>query len=333
MHSRQSGLAWRERAPATFWAPRPSRLRHPVISIGNIALGGRGKTPLVALVASILMAHGERPAILSRGYHRRRHEEGVVVVSDGLAILADVDRSGDEPLMLAERLPGAAVLVSDIRTTAGALAERVFGASVHILDDGFQHRALARDVDVVVVAPEDLAGRRLPFGRLREDPRALLRADAVIVDAPAGDPRPLEVPWSADTRLFRMRRVIGSPDVVGGASVTLNRSLPVVAVAGIARPERFRAALEADGWRVGRVMPFRDHHAFTTADTASMVRAARDIGAQAIVTTAKDAVRLRPLGALPVPLAVIPLDVVIEPPDGFRTWLLDRVRAAREPRA
>lgn len=333
MHSRGSGLAWREQDSTPFWAPRPSRLQRPVISIGNIALGGRGKTPLVALVARILMAHGERPAILSRGYRRRRPEEGVVVVSDGIAILADVDGSGDEPLMLAECLPGAPVLVSDIRTTAGALAERVFGATVHVLDDGFQHRALARDVDVVVVAPEDLAGRRLPFGRLREVPRALSRADAVIVDASSDDPRPLEVPRSADARLFRMRRVIGSPDVVGGASVILNRSLPVVAVAGIARPERFRVALEADGWRVGQVMTFRDHHRFTTADCASMVRAARDIGAQAIFTTAKDAVRLRPLGPLPVPLAVIPLDVVVEPPDGFRTWLLDRVRGARESSA
>jgi tetraacyldisaccharide 4'-kinase len=333
VHSSRSGLAWREQDPTPFWAPRPSRLRRPVISIGNIALGGRGKTPLVALVARILMAHGERPAILSRGYRRRRHEEGVVVVSDGMAILADVDRSGDEPLMLAECLPGAPVLVSDLRTTAGALAERVFGATVHVLDDGFQHRALARDVDVVVVAPEDLAGRRLPFGRLREIPRALSRADAVIVDAPSGDSRPLEFPRSADTRLFRMRRVIGSPDVVGGVFVTLNRSLPVVAVAGIARPERFRVALEADGWRVGRMMTFRDHHRFTTADTGSMVRAARDIGAEAIFTTAKDAVRLRPLGPLPVPLAVVRLDVVVEPTEGFQTWLLDRVRAARESRA
>ncbi len=127
--------------------------------------------------------------------------------------------------------------------------------------------------------------------------------------------------------------MIGVPDVVGGASVTFDRSLPVVAVAGIARPDRFRVALEADGWRVGRLMTFRDHHRFTTGDTESMQRAARDIGAQAIFTTAKDAVRLRPLGPLPVPLAVILLDVVVEPPDGFRTWLLDRVRAARESRA
>ena len=296
-------------------------------------MGGRGKTPLVALVARILITHGERPAILTRGYHRQRHEEGVVVVSDGLAMVAGVDRSGDEPVMLAESLPGAPVLVSDSRMTAGALAERLLGATVHVLDDGFQHRALARAVDVVVVVPGDLADRRLPFGRLRESPRALSRADAVVVDAPLSGPSPQALPRSACPRLFRMRRVIGAPVVVGGASVTLDRSMPVVAVAGIAEPRRFRDSLEADGWRVARLMSFRDHHQFTMADVEAMARAARDAGAPAVVTTAKDAVRLRSLGPLPLSLAVIPLDVVVEPADGFQAWLLDRVRADRESRA
>jgi tetraacyldisaccharide 4'-kinase len=303
-----------------------------VISVGNIAMGGRAKTPLVARIASILIAHGERPAILTRGYHRRRPEDGVVVVSDGTAILADGDRSGDEPLMLAESVPGAQVLVSDSRTTAGAIAERLFGATIHVLDDGFQHRALARDVDVVVVAPRDLAGRRLPFGRLRESPRSLSRADAVIVEAPVSEPPPQELSRAAQA-LFRMRRVIGAPAFVGGASVTLDRSMPVVAVAAIAEPQRFRASLEADGWRVARLVTFRDHHWFTRADVDAIVRAAKEAGAPAIFTTAKDAVRFRSLVPLPLPLAVIPLDVVVEPADGFQAWLLDRVRATRESRA
>jgi tetraacyldisaccharide 4'-kinase len=305
-----------------------------VISIGNIAMGGRAKTPLVALVARILMAQGERPAILTRGYHRRRPEDGVVVVSDGTAILADLDRSGDEPLMLAESLPGAQVLVSDSRATAGALAERVLGATVHVLDDGFQHRVLARDVDVVVVAPRDLADRRLPFGHLRESPRSLSRADAVVVDAPGSEPPSQGFQRSTLARLFRLRRVCGAPAFVGDVgSVSLDRSMPVVAVAGIAEPDRFRATLEADGWRVVRLMTFRDHHRFTRADVDAMTRAASDAGAPAVLTTAKDAVRFRPLAPMPLPLAVIPLDVVVEPADSFQAWLLDRVRAARESRA
>jgi len=296
-------------------------------------MGGRAKTPLVAQIARILIAQGERPAILTRGYGRRQPEDGVVVVSNGTAVLANCDRSGDEPLMLAERLPGVQVLVSDSRTTAGALAERVLGATVHILDDGFQHRTLARDVDVVVVAPRDLADRRLPFGRLRESPRSLSRADAVIVEAPVSEPPPQGFPTAMRARLFRMRRVIGVPAVEGGASLTLDRSMPVVAVAAIAEPGRFRASLEADGWRVVRLITFRDHHRFTRADVDTMARAARDAGAPAVFTTAKDAVRFRSLAPLPLPLAVIPLDVVVEPADGFRAWLLDRVRAARELRA
>ncbi len=102
-------------------------------------MGGRGKTPVVAYVARLLVEAGERPAILSRGYGRRRQEDGVVVVSDGRHLLADLDRSGDEPLMLARTVPGAAVLVCERRALAGALAERRFGATVHVLDDGFQH--------------------------------------------------------------------------------------------------------------------------------------------------------------------------------------------------
>jgi tetraacyldisaccharide-1-P 4'-kinase len=124
--------------------------------------------------------------------------------------------------------------------------------------------------------------------------------------------------------------VIGAPAFVGGASVTLDRSMPVVAVAAIAEPGRFRASLEADGWRVVRLITFRDHHRFTRADVDAIVRAAKDAGAPAVFTTAKDAVRFRPFVPLPLPLAVIPLDVMVEPADDFQAWLLDRVRATRE---
>ena len=137
------------------------------VSVGNIAFGGRGKTPTVAYVARILRDAGERVAILSRGYGRRVVEDGVVVVSDGTHVLADLDRAGDEPLMLARDLPGVAVLVCDQRAVAGALAQHVLGATALVLDDGFQHRQMRRDLDIVLVAPGDLTGRRAPLGRLR----------------------------------------------------------------------------------------------------------------------------------------------------------------------
>jgi tetraacyldisaccharide 4'-kinase len=157
--------------------PPPSSF---VVSVGNIAFGGRGKTPTVAHIARLLVEMGERPAVLSRGYGRRIVEDGVVVVSDGRRLLADVDRAGDEPLMLARDLPGIPVLVCEQRAVAGALARHRFGCTALVLDDGFQHRQMARDVDVVLVAPEDLTGRRAPFGRLRESPSVLARADALI---------------------------------------------------------------------------------------------------------------------------------------------------------
>jgi tetraacyldisaccharide 4'-kinase len=307
-----------------------ARLQRPVISIGNLALGGRGKTPLVAFVARLLLSQGERPAILSRGYHRRRVADGVVVVSDGRAVVGDLDHSGDEPLMLAERLPGVRVLVSDSRTLAGALAERALGASVHILDDGFQHRALARDLDVVLVAPEDLTGRRLPFGRLREGPAALARADAVIVDHPGAD-GPADLPRGPVQ--FRLRRALGAPVSLDQSPRPWDRRQPVVAVAGLAHPDRFETSLRADGWQVARLLSFPDHHPYAPADVADMARAVRESGASAVVTTEKDAVRLRSAGPVAVPVAVVSLEVAVDPPDAFQTWLLDRLSAAKRARA
>ncbi len=192
---------------------RRRRLARPVISIGNLVVGGSGKTPIAAHVAALLADAGEKPAILSRGYKRERADERVVVVSDGRRLLADLARAGDEPLMLARMLldprgagaawrivadvrapadaaseqadtgRGVGVFVARRRYDAGLLAEQRYGATVHLLDDGFQHHALARDVDLLVVAPHDLEGGAtlLPIGRLREPVDVARRADALLV--------------------------------------------------------------------------------------------------------------------------------------------------------
>ncbi len=147
-----------------------------------MAVGGSGKTPLVAHLARLLQDAGHRPAILTRGYARARPSDGVTVVSDGERLLADLDRAGDEPLMLARRLPGVPVLVSSDRYLSGRLAERRFDCSVHLLDDGFQHFQLERDVDLVVVSGADLARPgTLPSGRLREPLDVLRDASAVVL--------------------------------------------------------------------------------------------------------------------------------------------------------
>ena len=312
-----------------LWKTGPS----PVVSVGNIAVGGRGKTPLVAYVARLLVAAGERPAILSRGYARRLTEDGVVVVSDGAHVLADLDRSGDEPLMLARAVPGAAVLVCEQRAIAAALAERALGATVHVLDDGFQHRSMRRDIDIVALAPEDLRGRQFPFGRLRDSPSALRRADAIVIESAANGAPGLQT-RGPDLQLtcpmFSMTRQLGQPEPIDPGHSAPNRgAAPVVALAGIARPERFVQSLEAAGWKVAALMPFPDHHQYSASDLARAAQKVRETGAAGILTTDKDAVRLRSLRPLPVPVAAVPLAVTIDPAREFDAWLLESIEKVR----
>ena len=306
--------------------------RVPVVSVGNLAMGGRGKSPTAGLVARLLVEAGERPAILSRGYARRDPVEGVVIVSDGRHRLADLDRSGDEPLMLARHVPGAAVLVCETRAMAAALAERELGATVHVLDDGFQHRSLARDLDIVIVTPGDLSDRQVPFGRLRSPVTALRRAAAVIVDGvldAAAEARLAAVVDRTRTQVFHLTRAIGTPWWLEHQSAGLSVAAPVVALAAIARPERFTVALTQAGWTVAESVGFRDHHAFTRRDLARVASALTRTSAAAVLTTEKDAMRLLPMRPIGLPVAAVPLTVAVEPMAGFREWLIGRVGEVR----
>jgi tetraacyldisaccharide 4'-kinase len=322
LSSLYAALARRRRE---FYAARPDRrqrLRRPVISVGNLAVGGRGKTPVVACLARLLVEMGERPAILSRGYRRRQPEDGVVVVRDAHVMRADLDRSGDEPLMLARSLPGVAVLVSPDRYVAGRIAEQHLGATVHVLDDGFQHLPLDRDIDLVIIDAEDVSAeaRTLPEGRLRELPDALIAADAVL----AVDEGALEgVPGAASTATFRLRRSIGR---IGGEI----QKGSVMAVAGIAGPERFFEDLRSGGLAVVATAAFRDHHRYSRRDLDRLVRTARAAGAARIVTTEKDYVRLLPFRPFALPIDWVPLTMEPDPLPDFRVWLAGALNAARD---
>jgi tetraacyldisaccharide 4'-kinase len=311
---------------------RRSRLAQPVVSVGNLRVGGSGKTPVVESLARLLVSQGEHPVILSRGYGRRRPAEGVTVVSDRSRIVSDLDAAGDEPLMLARSLPGVPVLVGADRFLSGRLAERKLGATVHLLDDGFQHLSLARDVDLLLLDESDLTDRVVPLGRLREPLTAATCADAVLA------------PAAGDAALDRFRRLVGSGTVwevrralgpvrwLGdGGSAALDRSERVFAVAGIARPERFFGDLQAAGWTLVGTMIFRDHHRYRATDTERIAAAARASGAAAVLTTEKDAVRLENVLPQDVSVAVVPLTASIEPPR-FTEWLCDRLRLARSRR-
>ena len=296
------------------------RLDAPVISIGNLTIGGSGKTPLAAEVARALLAMGERPSILSRGYARKIFDEGVVIVSDGNRVLVDVERSGDEPQMLAWAVPRAAVLVSSSRYVAGRIAETRLGCTVHVLDDGFQHFDLMRDIDLLV-SPDASDTRALPFGRLREPLDAASAADALLVDADVRSAE-LQPGHARDAHpAFTFSRRLGGPAP----------DVPAFAFAGIAKPQRFFTDLEKAGWKLTGRRSFGDHHHYSAPELEEIERAAISSGAAVILTTEKDLVRL---GSNPIPatggrprMLAVPLEVVLDP--AFAPWLGERLRAVR----
>lgn len=318
--------AWYGRHPE-----RRRRLRIPVISVGNLVVGGSGKTPIVAAVARLLQAAGERPAILSRGYGRRRTTDDVVVVSDRQQVMAAVEESGDEPQMLARALPGLPVLVCADRFRAGRVAEEQYAATVALLDDGFQHLPLARTVDLLVVSPPDLEERLLPSGRLREPLRTAALADAVLVPGDARDADRIAAALGV-RRVFRVQAEFSFPQRVKpfGAALDSSQSRDAIALAAIARPERFFEAAEREGWALRERMTFRDHHWFTRGDVEKAAATARAAAVDLVLTTEKDAVRLEGLVPDEGPTwAYLPMRVSVEPSVPFRDWILSRVRQER----
>jgi len=269
------------------WLPL-RRLQGPVISVGNLSIGGSGKTPFVILLGEMLQARGIRFDVLSRGYGRK--SKGVRVVDPG----GLAQEFGDEPLLMARRLR-APVIVGEDRYEAGCLAESRFGAQTHLLDDGFQHRALARDFDIVLVTPDDARDRLLPGGRLREPLRSLQRTDAVVLTRGASaDSFPLQ-----GKTVWRVRRGIDPKNIASGIPPR-----PVV-FCGIAQPQNFLLQLRAAGIDPVAEAFFRDHHAYTEKDIRDLLQLRERSEAGGFVTTEKDAVNLGGYLAALEPLAVI----------------------------
>ena len=307
---------------------RQRRLARPVISVGNLSVGGTGKTPVVAAIAQRLIDAGERPSILSRGYARTDPADGVVVVSDGQLIRATIDRAGDEPLMLARQVPRAAVCVSPDRYLAGMLAERQLGCTVHILDDGFQHIELARKLDVLVTTIGEIPnGRVMPLGRLREPIDAAARAHFLVVTDATSGAASAEA-WTLDIQQScGALRELGEPVSVHGGRGGLkpaatSRSL---AVAGIAHPDRFVTMLRDAGWNVVESLAFPDHHRYTAKDIAAIDAKMKSANADVVFTTDKDAVRLESL-TLPFEAYRVPLQVQFDPPDALMASVMAVLR-------
>jgi tetraacyldisaccharide 4'-kinase len=303
------------------------RLRWPVVSVGNLSAGGAGKTPLTIALAKALAARGVEVDVLSRGYGRR----------SALPLRVDLSGTaetfGDEPLVIA-REAQVPVYVANERYEAGLLAEEASQQAsesasqrvgVHLLDDGFQHRQLARDVDIVLISRCDMDDRLLPVGNLRESLLALRRATVLAI--PGEEPEverflrefaPIDLPrWTGP--VWRVRRRMDVPRIEG----------PVVAFCGIARPEQFFEGLEAAGVRVAARFAFPDHHRYTAGDLERVTMAAQKAGATALLTTEKDRVRLGGLAAnfsALIPLKTVPLRIEMEDEAAAVDWLIRTMR-------
>jgi len=265
------------------WLPA-KRLQGPVVSVGNLSVGGSGKTPFVILLGELLEARGIHFDVLSRGYGRETR--GALLVDPG----GSARDFGDEPLLIARRLEVPVVLGED-RYQAGLLAEREFGQQLHLLDDGFQHRGLARDFDIVLVTADDTRDRLLPAGRLREPLTSLKRADVVVLTAGSSPER-----LSTQGKLvWRVRRGILPANVP---------SRPV-AFCGIARPQNFMLQLRKAGIEPVAEAVYRDHHAYTENDIRELLALKAKSEAGGFVTTEKDAINLGGYFSSLQPLAVV----------------------------
>jgi tetraacyldisaccharide 4'-kinase len=272
-----------------------------VISIGNITAGGAGKTPATIYFARKYSAEGRRVAVISRGYGRTTRMNEPLAVSDGAEILLSPVESGDEPHLIARKVPGVPVVVCANRVKGAEFAIERFGAEVILLDDGFQHASIARDEDVVVVDCTNPFGygRLLPRGLLREPMTALARSTQFLLTrADERDHEDVIITLkqaNPEAQILRSRhRPVQLTTLGGDGGETLDsvKGKKVLAVSSIGNPEAFEAMLRREGVEVARSLRFNDHHWYNEADIERILGAAQQAGAAHIISTEKDGVRL-----------------------------------------
>jgi tetraacyldisaccharide 4'-kinase len=264
------------------------KLAVPVVSIGNISVGGSGKTPFVVALGQLLAERGIAFDVLSRGYGRTSTEIAVVDPQ------GSATQFGDEPLLIARKLQVPVIVGAD-RYRAGLLAEQKFSSKLHLLDDGFQHRRLHRDFDIVLLPSEDQAGSLLPPGRLREPITALKRADAVVLFDSQTQPMEGKHVWHG-------ARLIELP-ATGGK---------IIAFSGIARPRQFLEGLKSSKSEIVGALSFRDHHRYDQRDIDRLLALRKQTGADGFITTEKDLINLGPLASQLSPLKTAGLRIELE---------------------
>lgn len=285
-------------------------LHGPVVSVGNISVGGSGKTPFVIMLGEMLKQRGIEFDILSRGY--RRETTGVRFVDpDGAA-----REYGDEPLLMARRLE-VPVVVGENRYLAGFEAEKNWGPRLHLLDDAFQHRQLARQFDIVLVTPDDFRDALLPSGRLREPVTSLARADAVVLtgEPPSSSPPlPVKNVWQI-SRTLRLDTRLTKP----------------VAFCAIGRPRNFFEQLRSAGIDTAAELAFRDHHRYTESDVTRILRTAESNHADGFITTEKDQINLGPFTRRLEPLAIARLETRLANADSVLNTILATLKERGKP--
>lgn len=307
----------------------------PVISVGNITTGGTGKTPVVAWVAEALAREGLRVCILTRGYGRK-DEARRVLVSDGETILADASEGGDEPRLLAEMLKGRAAVLSDRdRVGAARWARENLGSELFLMDDGFQHLRVKRDLDIVTLDATNPwgGGRLLPRGRLREPRSGLKRADLIIItrseqSADINSIKREVEEWSggknsliARTRTRAVRSLNHSEHAISSPA----SSYRAAAFCALGNSKAFFNHLIRSGFDLTYRRAFTDHHAYTQRDADEMVREAKARGAEALLTTAKDAVKLRSI-RFDLPCFVVEIEFEFENEQTLRKLLREAIK-------
>lgn len=314
---------------------RRQRLPCPVISIGNLTVGGTGKTPLTIYLARQLQEAGLRPTILTRGYGGRERQP--TVISDGQQIYRRPPDCGDEAYLLARKLPGVPVVSGVARAAAGDLAWQRFQPDCFLLDDGFQHLPLARDLDIVLLDADRPwgNGRLLPRGPLREPPAALQGKPVWLLLTRYQSSRH-ELQWQRlrqalptvpmGRAVFRLDSVTRFPEQIAVALESLT-DLPLVGFAGLAQPYKFAASLAAAGLQLRQFYPLADHQPFTAAVFQALERQAREVDAAGLITTEKDWCRLAEIWPLPLPLYVVSLKVeLLDPWPPVLQTLLSQVK-------
>ncbi|MBW2122044.1 MAG: tetraacyldisaccharide 4'-kinase [Deltaproteobacteria bacterium] len=317
---------------------RVKRLPLKVVCVGNLTMGGTGKTPTVEYVSCLLKKAGLNVAVLSRGYRGSREKEGGVV-SDGSTLLLSEMDSGDEAYMLARRLDGVPVLVGRNRYRSGRTACERFGTEVAVLDDGFQHIQLDRDLDILLVDGREGfgSGRLFPLGPLREPLAGLARADHFLITKGKDRNRAEAIEealrrWNREAGIFHGRYVpeslidpkTGQPSSPGGLS-----GKKILAFSGLASPDHFFELLESLGAALVGEIVFADHHRYTERDLA-FIRSNMS-GAEWTVTTEKDMVRLEGLNFDELPLRVLTIRLEINEEEDFTRALFSGLEIGDSP--